>query len=290
MQTPAARIPSIGAAKKATRRRIREDSRPYGVTEDMSHRFQHVTRLTGILVLPAAWLALAAVADAQTHAHHHARRHVRAAKPPRVAAPSRHSKRATALASLAARSARQGLALSARPRLHRAVVHAHMAGDPAVSIVDFSFSPGTTTVHVGDTITWMNTGKQPHSATANDHSFDTGLLRTGQSGSHTFNAPGTFTYFCIVHPYMHGTVVVLAATTTTSTTPTSTTSTSTTPTSTTPTSTTPTSATPTTATSGQTLPFTGTNDLAAFAIGLLLVGGGWGLRARSHASSDEREA
>lgn len=88
---------------------------------------------------------------------------------------------------------------------------ARAARDAGASIVDFAFAPRTITVHVGVTVTWTNTGKQPHSATADNHSFDTGVLRTGQSGSHTFATAGTFTYFCIVHPFMHGTIVVLAA-------------------------------------------------------------------------------
>jgi plastocyanin len=86
------------------------------------------------------------------------------------------------------------------------------AGDPGVGIADFHFTPGTTTIHVGDTITWTNNGPSPHSATANNHSFDTGVLKKGQSGSHTFTQAGTFTYFCSVHPFMHGTIVVQAST------------------------------------------------------------------------------
>jgi plastocyanin len=88
---------------------------------------------------------------------------------------------------------------------------AHAAGDPGVTIVDYSFSPGTITVHVGDTITWTNNGKQPHTATANNGSFNTGTLNHGQSASHTFSQAGTFAYICAIHPYMHGTVVVQAA-------------------------------------------------------------------------------
>jgi hypothetical protein len=83
-----------------------------------------------------------------------------------------------------------------------------------VSIVDFSFSPGTTTVHVGDTITWTNAGPSPHTATASNGSFDTGILKKGASASHTFTSPGTFAYYCSVHPFMHGTIVVLPAATT----------------------------------------------------------------------------
>jgi plastocyanin len=90
-------------------------------------------------------------------------------------------------------------------------IHARAAGDPGVSIVDFAFSPPTTTIHAGDTVTWINTGRQPHTATARDGTFDTGLLRHGQSASHTFTQPGSYTYFCTIHPFMHGTIVVLAA-------------------------------------------------------------------------------
>jgi plastocyanin len=90
-------------------------------------------------------------------------------------------------------------------------VRAHAAGDPAVTIADFQFTPGSTTVHVGDTITWTNNGPSTHTATAHDGSFDTGQLKKGQSASHTFTQAGTFTYFCQIHPFMHGTIVVVAA-------------------------------------------------------------------------------
>jgi plastocyanin len=92
---------------------------------------------------------------------------------------------------------------------------AHAAGDPGDTISDFKFSPATITIHVGDTITWTNNGPAPHTATANDHSFDTGTLNKGQSASHTFTTAGTFAYICAIHPFMHGTVVVAAAASTT---------------------------------------------------------------------------
>jgi plastocyanin len=257
------------------------------------NRLPHVSRLPGLVACIALWLALAAVAQAETQAqtktHRHARRPLKARiAPKRVTRKRRAGTRAknptaVSLAALAARDTRGGHKLVAHARLHRAAVRAHIAGDPAVSIVDFNFSPGTITIHVGDTITWTNSGKQPHSATADNHSFDTGILRTGQSASHTFSAAGTYTYICIVHPFMKGKVVVLASTTSSNNNSNTSTHTTTTPTTngtTTGTTTTPTSG-------GQTLPFTGTNDLAAFAIGLLLVGGGLGLRARSRASTEE---
>jgi plastocyanin len=84
------------------------------------------------------------------------------------------------------------------------------ASSQAVSIKDFSFGPRSVTVNVGDTVTWHNTGKQGHSATAKDGSFDTGVLATGTTGSATFRKAGTFSYFCKPHPFMTATVSVVA--------------------------------------------------------------------------------
>jgi plastocyanin len=156
---------------------------------------------------------------------------------------------------------------------------AHVAGDPGVTIVDFKFAPGSTTVHTGDTITWTNDGPSPHTATASDHSFDTGTLSRGQSGSHTFTTPGTFAYICTIHPFMHGTIVVLASATTTPTTST----TPTTPAASSQPSTTPPpttgqpTATPATA-GTPTLPVTGMNVGDVLLAGLLLLGAGVTLR------------
>jgi plastocyanin len=88
---------------------------------------------------------------------------------------------------------------------------AHVAQTTSVQMKDFLFSPATVTVHVGDLITWRNTGKAPHTATADDGSFDTGTVTPGQSASHMFTRPGTFTYYCTIHPNMKGTVRVLGA-------------------------------------------------------------------------------
>jgi plastocyanin len=86
--------------------------------------------------------------------------------------------------------------------------NARAAASASVSIVDFSFRPRSVTVNVGDTVTWTNDGDQVHTATADDGSFDTGNLRSGASGSHTFNSAGTFSYICKPHPFMKGTIEV----------------------------------------------------------------------------------
>ena len=88
---------------------------------------------------------------------------------------------------------------------------AHAAASTTVAIRDFSFGPAAITVHVGDTVTWANSGPTPHTATADDGAFDTGTLNAGRSGSHTFASAGTFAYHCTLHPSMQGTVTVLAA-------------------------------------------------------------------------------
>ena len=85
------------------------------------------------------------------------------------------------------------------------------AASGSVTIADFSFSPGSITIDQGDTVTWVNNGPTPHSATANNGSFNTGILKAGQSASHTFDQAGTFSYFCQPHPFMKATVVVQAA-------------------------------------------------------------------------------
>ena len=85
------------------------------------------------------------------------------------------------------------------------------AASGSVTIADFSFTPATLTINQGDTVTWVNNGPTPHSATANNGSFNTGILKAGQSGSHTFAQAGTFSYYCQPHPYMKATIVVQAA-------------------------------------------------------------------------------
>ena len=81
-------------------------------------------------------------------------------------------------------------------------------GQTTVTIQNFAFSPATLTVKVGDKVTWTNKDSAAHSATADDGSFDTGVLQNGESGSVTFSKPGTYTYHCSIHPMMKATIVV----------------------------------------------------------------------------------
>jgi plastocyanin/glucose/arabinose dehydrogenase len=75
----------------------------------------------------------------------------------------------------------------------------------------WGYQPATINVSVGDTVTWVNTGLNPHSATSRTGTFDTDVFDPGASRSVTFDTAGTFGYFCKPHPWMTGTVVVAAA-------------------------------------------------------------------------------
>jgi len=77
-----------------------------------------------------------------------------------------------------------------------------------IQISNFSYSPASLTVKVGDTVSWTNQDSMGHSATADDNSFDTGIIDQGKTGTATFTKAGTFTYHCSVHPTMHGTIIV----------------------------------------------------------------------------------
>ena len=77
-----------------------------------------------------------------------------------------------------------------------------------VVIENFSFEPATITVKVGATVTWVNHDDEPHTATANDKSFNSKTLDNGDRFTQQFNAPGTYNYYCALHPKMTGQIIV----------------------------------------------------------------------------------
>jgi plastocyanin len=89
------------------------------------------------------------------------------------------------------------------------------SGDAArsekVEIEDFAYDPDPVTVEEGGKVTWINRDSAPHTATAEDGSFDTGTLEEGKLGSASFKDPGSYAYVCTIHPEMEGTVEVVAA-------------------------------------------------------------------------------
>jgi plastocyanin len=83
------------------------------------------------------------------------------------------------------------------------------SANSAIIIENFTFSPDTLTVPVGTEVTWENRDDIPHTVTSNDKTtFASSLLDTGDTFTFTFNAAGTFDYFCSVHPMMTAKVIV----------------------------------------------------------------------------------
>jgi len=81
-----------------------------------------------------------------------------------------------------------------------------------VKIDNFTFVPQQITVKAGDTVTWTNRDDIPHTVTSKTTAFRSKALDTDDKFSFTFTTPGTYAYFCSLHPHMTGTVVVEAST------------------------------------------------------------------------------
>jgi amicyanin len=78
----------------------------------------------------------------------------------------------------------------------------------AVTIDNFSFTPKEITVPVGTTVEWVNHDDIPHSVVNKDKAFRSPALDTDDSYSFTFASAGTFDYFCGLHPFMTGKIIV----------------------------------------------------------------------------------
>jgi Icc protein len=82
------------------------------------------------------------------------------------------------------------------------------AGGKQVVVDNFSFAPAMAAVAAGSTVTWTNRDDVPHNIVSTDQKFKSPVLDTDEQFSHTFDAPGTYKYFCSIHPKMTGQVVV----------------------------------------------------------------------------------
>lgn len=79
----------------------------------------------------------------------------------------------------------------------------------AIKIDNFSFGPGTLTVPAGATVTWTNHDDVPHVVTSEDDKlFKSKALDTDDQFSFTFSKPGTYNYYCAIHPKMTAKIVV----------------------------------------------------------------------------------
>ena len=85
-------------------------------------------------------------------------------------------------------------------RLHQRLVH--------VSIVNFAFRPARLVVSPGTRIVWTNKDSDPHTATSAQGLWASDALDTDELFARIFNKVGTYTYYCSIHPFMHGAIVV----------------------------------------------------------------------------------
>ena len=82
------------------------------------------------------------------------------------------------------------------------------AGAIPVVMKNTAFAPADVTIKAGQTVAWVNQDSMQHDVVANDGSFRSQLLDTGQVFTFTFSKAGSFPYYCAIHPQMKGTVTV----------------------------------------------------------------------------------
>ena len=85
-----------------------------------------------------------------------------------------------------------------------------VTGVTRMAIQNFLYQHANIQVHTGTTVTWKNQDNVPHSVTFKNGMKDSALLSQGQLFSYTFTTPGTYQYYCTVHPYMIATVTVVS--------------------------------------------------------------------------------
>lgn len=82
------------------------------------------------------------------------------------------------------------------------------AAPAEVKIDNFTFTPPTLTIPAGTTVTWTNHDDIPHTVVSDDKSMKSKALDTDDKFSFSFSKPGTYPYFCSLHPKMKGVIVV----------------------------------------------------------------------------------
>ena len=89
-----------------------------------------------------------------------------------------------------------------------AAVAAAAARTATIQIDNFRFTPPDLTVAAGTTVIWKNRDDSPHRVADKNGTFASAALDTDDSYSRSFATPGIYHYFCSIHPYMVGTIVV----------------------------------------------------------------------------------
>jgi plastocyanin len=77
-----------------------------------------------------------------------------------------------------------------------------------VEVKEFTFTPASITIPPGTTVTWRNADESPHTITSTDGVFGSSALENTGTFAYTFTKPGTYHYFCKLHPHMRADVVV----------------------------------------------------------------------------------
>jgi plastocyanin len=121
------------------------------------------------------------------------------ATPTPAASAAAPSSAASAAASTAASTAASGGA-SGGGGAGCAVAPAGSTAAVTITIKDFKYSPAPAQAKVGDVVAWTNSDSAPHSATMDNGACDTDTISPGSTAMLVFNAPGTYTYHCKVHP------------------------------------------------------------------------------------------
>jgi plastocyanin len=103
---------------------------------------------------------------------------------------------------------RAALAVAGVATVLLATGHAPASTARDVGIKDFKYAPQVLTVPVGATVTWTNHDEDPHTVTSATGAFTSTGLSNEETFAQTFTRPGTYPYFCALHPHMRATVVV----------------------------------------------------------------------------------
>jgi plastocyanin len=102
--------------------------------------------------------------------------------------------------------------MQGEPTVSTAMISVAPVTEGAILIRNFVFQPATLTVTAGSKVTWTNRDEEPHLVVSAGAQFPASpALDTDDSYSTTFAKPGTYTYFCSIHPHMVGTIVVTAS-------------------------------------------------------------------------------
>jgi plastocyanin len=108
------------------------------------------------------------------------------------------------------------IAAAGFPMLVRAGLPATSGSAPSktvmVTIKNYTFDPATVTVHAGDTVEWKNDDSVDHTATdevdPQKRAFDSGNIKQGKTWTYVAGKKGTYNYFCSIHPFMKGKLIV----------------------------------------------------------------------------------